>query len=932
MKKTLLALVALFATTIMFGQTVLPNDPAVRVGKLENGMTYYIRHNAEPAQRAEFYLATNVGAFQETDDQDGLAHFLEHMCFNGTKNFPGKSLLNYLESIGAQFGGNINAMTGFEQTSYMLNNIPIVREGIIDSCLLVMHDYSHFVLCEPEEIDAERGVIIEERRSRRNASWRMFEASLPYRYGDTPYAKRTLIGSEEQLRNFAYESLTNFYHTWYTPDKQALIVVGDVDVDQIENKIKTIFADIPAGVPAEKIIHQLPQNEEPVIGILTDREASNSKIEIFWKTEPIPTEFNNTLEAYTMSLLKYIVSGVMSERFDDISSQPDAPFLGSSFYISKMCNASDAVMGYISHKDGEAVPALKAFLVEVEKMKRFGFTDAEVERVKTQLISFAEREVEAAATKKNAEYVQPLLNNFFHNEPFLEPATELEIIQMLCQQMTPMLINQVLKEIIPANNLVIITTAPEREGLVQPTEAEILATLAEVKSMDIKANAAEEITEPLIDAKKLKGSKSKKMTKGQFGETTWELKNGVRVVVLPTTYRNDEVTLQLVKDGGLSLVAEEDLPSMDGTITSLFINNSGVGKFSNTQLKKMLAGKQVSVTPFIGTLANGISASSTPKDLETAFQLMYMMYCQPRFDQNEYDLGINQLKAYLPNMVAQPQYKFQQILMKTVFGENTRRKHVLSEEIIEKANLQTFEKVYRSLFNDAAGLTLYVVGNVDVNTVKPLIEKYVGSIKKGKKAPKWIDNEDRIAKGEVINHTSIEMETPKSTVFQFYTIDTPYSVEKSVLYDAAKAVLDILYVETLRESEGGTYGASVAPIVQQTPYEYAGIQVFFETNPEQAENLAAIARTGIEEFIINGIDDTKMDKVIENFKKNIPENRIQNWYWRSVLKQWYEDGINYDVEYEAAVNSLSEDKVREVFKELLGSGNFIELIVSPSEK
>ena len=224
------------------------------------------------------------------------------------------------------------------------------------------------------------------------------------------------------------------------------------------------------------------------------------------------------------------------------------------------------------------------------------------------------------------------------------------------------------------------------------------------------------------------------------------------------------------------------------------------------------------------------------------------------------------------------------------------------------------------------------MGNVDVNTVKPLIEKYVGSIKKGKKAPKWIDNEDRIAKGEVINHTSIEMETPKSTVFQFYTIDTPYSVEKSVLYDAAKAVLDILYVETLRESEGGTYGASVAPIVQQTPYEYAGIQVFFETNPEQAENLATIARTGIEEFITNGIDDTKMDKVIENFKKNIPENRIQNWYWRSVLKQWYEDGINYDVEYEAAVNSLSEDKVREVFKELLGSGNFIELIVSPSEK
>ena len=367
MKRLFIIIAAIFAASVAFGQNQLPNDPAVKVGKLENGMTYYIRHNEQPAQRAEFWLATNIGAYQEEDHQDGLAHFLEHMCFNGTKNFPGKNMLEYLQSIGAEFGRNINASTGFEVTQYMLNNIPITRESIIDSCLLVLHDWSHFVTCDPAEIDAERGVIIEERRSHDGPDWRMFEASLPYLYGDAPYAKRTLIGSYEQLKTFKHESLTDFYHKWYNPDMQAVIVVGDVDVDAIEAKIKSIFADIPApAVPTVKPVVTIADNKEPIVGIITDPEATRSYIELIWKSAPMPEQFNSTDVGFMTDIIKTYVRLIMSERFNDISSKPNAPFIGAGMYFYPLCEECDATRGQVVFKDNAGIEALTAFMTEME--------------------------------------------------------------------------------------------------------------------------------------------------------------------------------------------------------------------------------------------------------------------------------------------------------------------------------------------------------------------------------------------------------------------------------------------------------------------------------------------------------------------------------------------------------------------------------------
>ena len=931
MKRLFIFIAAIFAAAMAFGQTPLPNDPAVRTGKLENGMTYYIRHNDQPAQRAEFYLATDVGAFQEDDDQDGLAHFLEHMCFNGTKNFPGKSLLEWLQSIGAEFGRNINASTGFEQTQYMLNNIPVVRESILDSCLLVLHDYSHFVTNDPAEIDAERGVILEEKRTRNDANWRLFEKSLPYYYGDTPYSRRTLIGGEEQLKTFKYESLTRFYETWCRPDLQAVIVVGDVDVDQVENKIKTIFADIPAAEnPQPKVLHKIPDNVEPIIGILTDPEMTSSSIEVMWKSEPMPKELMNTDIAFMTDLIKMYVRLIMSERFTDITSQPDAPFLGGSFYISSLCNSCDATTGSVSFKEGDAINAFTAFMTELEKMKRFGFTDGEVQRAKDNIISSYERRVEAAPTRKNSEFVYPLLYNFYDNEPYMEPEMELQLVQMVCAQLNAAVLSQVAAQLLTDENMVILYNGPEKAGLVNPTEEEIKSVLAAVKNAEIAANVEENLNEPFISGE-LKGSKVKKEGQTIYGATEWTLKNGVKVVVLPTQYKQDQILFNISMNGGMSLVSTEDKVSFEDNIWALFQSNAGISKFSGTQVPKMLAGKNLSVTPYIGGTKHGVSGSSTPKDFETALQIAYLYFADPRFDEKEYETGIQQIKAILPNIANNPDFIFQNEMNKILYGGNPRVVQ-LNDETLAKANLATIERVYRELFKDAAGATLRIVGNVNPAEIKPLVEKYIGSIAKGKKADQVNkDNTLSIVKGKIDESVKIAMETPKSTVLQVYTAYMPIDTKTEVALEVANYVLDMIYTKTIREEEGGTYGVGTAMVGQREPEERVVIQVSFDTNPEQAPKLRELALKGLKELAENGPELEKFNMAIENFKKNIPETRISNSYWMSNISEYLDHGYDYDAEYEAAVNSVTPEDVKAVLQAVLAQNNLIEITSAPKE-
>ena len=934
MKKVLLIAVALFSAFAFNANAQmdqpLPNDPAVRKGSLDNGMTYYIMKNANPAGRAEFYLATNVGAIQETPDQDGLAHFLEHMCFNGTKNFPGKAILDYLQSIGASFGGNVNASTGVEQTVYMLNNIPLVRESVIDTCILIMHDYSHFVTCDPEEIDKERGVIVEERRSRRNANWRMHEKSLPYYYGDSKYAGCTLIGSQENLLNFKPESLVNFYHTWYRPDLQALIVVGDIDPDYVEGKIRSIFADVPAAEnPKPKDVITVPGNAEPVVGIITDPEAVTTGIEVFWKSEAFPEQYNNTMVGEISDLVKSVISSVMDERFNDIIAKADAPFVSASFGIGNLCETMEAQYGTVSAREGDAVNAFKAFYSELLKMKKYGFSDDEIERAKSNILAAYESAAKKADTRKNAELVKPLINNFFDNYAYMKPADEYELVKQIFSMLPAQAFSQTAAQCLPDSNMVVIFKGPEKAGLAQPTEDDFRKAIAEVQASDIQPNAAEAIEKEFLDPSALKGSAVKSVKEGIAGSTVWTLKNGLTVILRPSDIEKNKIVFNLYKLGGKSLISPEDLDSFENNIWSAFQGFCGISRFSGTAASKMLSGKDLSVSPYIESLRHGVAGHTTTQDLETALQLTYLYFADPRFDQAEFDQAISQLEAIIPNYVKQPNFKLNQHIYKTIYGDNPRIK-VISEELLKKADLATIEKNYRMLFNDAAGATMIICGDFNADDLKPLVEKYLGSIKNGKKALAWVDPKTDIVPGDVNDDFRENMQTPKVTVFELYsTIFDKYDVRDDVALSAATYILDMRYTKSLREEEGGTYGASSFGSIDHEPKAEGMLEVVFETNPTSADKLIELSISGLKDLAENGPSAEEFDMTVKNLQKNIPESRITNSYWLKVLSANARYGELYDSEYEAAVNSLKPEDISNLLKKFLNDGSFKIVVMRP---
>ena len=933
--KRFFLIAALFVAALPFAGAQqlqqLPNDPAVRKGQLENGLTYYIRHNDKPENRAEFYLATNVGAIQEEPDQDGLAHFLEHMCFNGTKNFPGKGILNWLESIGASFGGNVNASTGVEETQYMLNNIPLVRETVVDTCLLILHDYSHFVVNDPEEVDKERGVIIEERRARRNASWRLHEKSLPYYYGDTKYGECTLIGQLESLQNFKPESLVNFYHTWYRPDMQAVIVVGDVDVDKVEQKIKAIFADIPAAEnPKAKDVIMIPGNEEPVIAVLTDPEVSNTQLEVLWKSDARPEEMNSTVQGTLVDLITSVVSQIMNERFEEIVSKPGAPFFAADLSIGNLCETCEAVMGGVAVRDGEAITGLRAFLTEIEKMKRFGFTEDEVNRAKTEIESIYETRSKRADTRQNSEFIPDLITNFFDNYAYMEPATEYQVVQMLLTQITPDVLNMLASQLVTDENMVVLYKGPEKDGITHPSESELLSVIKDVENAEIEAPASEAIATEFLDPSTLKGSKVKKSKGTIYGATEWTLKNGVKVILLPTDYEKDRVTFTLYKMGGTSLIETADLPSFESNLFQLFTQYNGVSEFTGSTVSKMLAGKQLSVSTNITALNTGLAGNSTRKDLETALQLLYLFYTEPRFDKDAFDQAEQTLRSILPNYVSQPDYRLQKEVFGTLYDNNPRN-ILISEEVLDKASLATIERVTRGLFKDAAGSTLIMVGDFDVNEVKPMIEKYVGSLPKGKKAPKWIDRNEDITRRNVVNDFSVDMQTPMTTVAQIYRLDDKYSFENQIVYSALEYILNMIYVETLREDEGGTYGASVSASLSREPKQYGALQIVYQTNPASADKLRQLAIDGLRKVASEGPTAEQFDKTAKNLEKNIPERRISNSYWMRAIKNWNDYGEDVDKLYDTALSVLTPEKVKALAARILSEGNLVEIVMRPDK-
>jgi len=909
----------------------LPIDTAVLVGRLDNGLTYYIRHNEKPADRAEFWLATNVGAIQETPDQDGLAHFLEHMCFNGTKNFPDKGILDWLQSIGASFGGNVNASTGVEETQYMLNNIPLVREGVIDTCLLIMHDYAHFVTNSTEEIDKERGVIIEERRQRRTASWRLHEKALPYLYKGSKYATCTLIGSEESLKGFDPESLRTFYSTWYHPDMQALIVVGDIDPKSVEQKIKDIFSDIPAAEdPKPKDVITIPGNEEPIVGILTDPEYSQNMVQVVWERTSAPEEINNTIPGLLQTLVYDVVSQVMGERFTDLQARPDAPFINAGLGIGNMTETMEVTLGSVVFADGKAEPAFESFMTEIERLRRYGITEAECQRAKDNILASYESAAKSADTRTNSSLVPELIRHFFDNEPVLSPQDEYDIVNQLLSQVNAGLVNQVAAQLFGEKDVVILFQGSDNAA--KPTEEALTGIFGGVRDAEISAPVEETVGRDLLDADAVKGGKVKNTEAGVYGSTVWTLSNEVKVVAMQSDLEKDNISIHLRKDGGTSLVEDADMPSFEANVLSVYMQMSGLSQFSATELPKLLAGKNVSASPYFNDNNHGIQASSTRKDLETAMQLVYLYFTDPRFDQAEFDQATKFIEALLPNLDANPQVKFARRLISAAY-DNPERNRMIDKDVLAAANMETIARYWKEVFfKDAAGTMVYIVGDFDMDTLKSLCEKYLGALPKGNDATVCIDRHDSYKSGLVQEVFAEDMKTPQTTVNLVYHMPCDYTMEATVEMEAIRYILRMVYTETLREDEGGTYGANVSSDLSFQPKQEASLTVSFDCRPSMGEKLRGIAKAELQKLADEGPSDEFFSRTIENMKKSIPENRSKLSYWWNCINKYYVTGMDRDAEYGATVDGLTKEKVQSAVRRLLSSGNMIEVVMNPTSE
>ncbi|MEE1148067.1 MAG: insulinase family protein [Alistipes sp.] len=935
MKKLLFSLVALFigVSSICAQMMELPLDPEVRVGKLENGMTYYIRHNEKPKGQASFYIYHDVGAIQEEDDQQGLAHFLEHMAFNGSENLPEKAMIEQLETIGVQFGLNLNAFTSWDCTEYMIKDCPVAEEKNLDLALLILHDWSQFISLEDEEIDSERGVIMEELRTRDGAGLRAQNDMIKNLYKGTLYEHRNLIGYLDGLKSFERSSLVNFYKKWYRPEYQALVIVGDVDVDQVEAKIKTLMADIPASPAdaAQKEVIMVPATEEPIISVFTDKEMTQSSVMMFARREALPKELQNTDFGYTYNLINTFVTVMMDARFEEIAQAADAPFLGGGMSEGSIgiCPTLESTMFSATAHEGRTDEAFRAIYTEMERMRRHGFTAGEFERAKQEILRWSERQYTNRNDVHNDSYAQRYLDHYAKGTPMMDAETEWQIDQMVINQMNVDVINQAYAQFVrPNENLVILVRSPKKEGVAVPAAEDIKAIIAEVEASEIEAYEDNTVIEPLIDpATKLKGSKVKATAQNEsLGYTEWTLKNGIKVIVRPSTLKADEVTISAVSKGGLSMLSDEEY--YQGAFLGMIMGNSGIGKFSSTELSKQLSGKSAWASVGTASYEHAVNAGGSPKDIETILQLMYLNFTSPRFDQTDLD---NMKKMYIPyftNMESDPNYICSKELQKTLYGNNPRRQ-ATSVAQIEALNIPALQNVHAKLFSFAEDFRFIIAGNVDLNTLKPLVEKYIGSLPTSKDVEYAVVDDGVRYAGNITNEFRTKMEQPKVSVRLIYTGAMEDNAKNRLIVDLLSRALDSRYMVSIREEKGGTYGVSVQGAVDEYPTENYFVAIVFDTNDQLADELVEICDKEIRKIAEEGPLADDVAKAKEFLQKNYANVLDNNSGWVSAITRWYEEGYNYKEEYLGILESVTLEDVKAFAQKLLDDNNRTLVMMRP---
>ncbi|MCQ2342821.1 MAG: insulinase family protein [Paludibacteraceae bacterium] len=933
MKKILL-LTALIATTMLSAQQLqpLPIDSAVRVGRLDNGLTYYIRHNELPKQRCEFHIAQRVGAILEEDNQNGLAHFLEHMCFNGTEHFQGKGIIEYFESIGVNFGGNINAYTSLDQTVYRLSEVPTYREGIIDSALLVMHDWSCSVSLLPEEIDAERGVIREEWRTGNTASRRLYFGGQRVMFPGTKYAIRDVIGDTAVINNFAYDALRAYYKKWYGPDNQAIIVVGDIDVDQIEQKIKTLWANVPRRANyGERPYEMIPDNETPHIGILTDKEAQQTSVSIIVKHEPLPKEYKSTIVGMSMNTYHELIYLMLSERIHELSMRPNAPLLGGVMAYTDLVPTMDAFYTQWVAKDGKAKETFNLLLTEIEKMRRYGFTEDELERAKDELLNDYQQQFNERDKTENINYVDEYIDNFLDGEPIPGIATELKIMQMLLPTITLEQINSLAAEYITDNNMIALIKAPDKADSNLPTEDEIRAALANRTNMEIAAPVQKKVNKDLIKKAPKNGAIVATAVNDKLGTTEWTLSNGIKVVIRPTQFKQDEILMDAFSWGGKSLLADNEV--VNAELACEAVQFMGLGDFSINDLKKALAGKTADITPQLMANTELVSGNSSVKDFETMLQLAYLTFTSPRQDKEAFST----LKTMLMNQIENKEANSKAVFADSVqamSANHSKRVVLWNKQTVSQLDMKQCLKIYKSRFANPADFTFIFVGNIDPQdaNIQRLICTYLGGLKTNKQHENFADRGIRAPQGTVKNYFPWRMQTTTaSNRIQYTSYDIPYSLRNSTIMELIGRILDRRYMESVREREGGSYGVGTYGYMQALPVSKAALLMQFDTDPDKQARLMEIIHEEVQTIVKNGplADDMQKDK--ESLLKDHKEDLEKNDWWVDALDNYYKVGEDIVNGYEDMVNSISAEDIQSTLKKLVDSGNMFEVVMIPEK-
>lgn len=932
MKKQFLSLfLLLLAPASLFAQ-IVEQDASIRQGKLKNGLTYYIRHNAKEAGLADFYIAQRVGSILEEPRQRGLAHFLEHMAFNGTKHFPGKGkqlgIVPWCETIGVKFGTNLNAYTSVDQTVYHIGSAPIKREGIIDSCLLVLNDWSQYINLEPKEIDKERGVIHEEWRNRRTgmAMQRMMENVMPKIYKGSKYEDCLPIGNMDIVDNFPYQDLRDYYQKWYRPDLQAIVVVGDFDVDMMERKIQKLFGKIKAHKnPAERIYYPVNDNDKMIVAIEKDKEQPIILGHLYMKSEATPDSEKNSVkyqrEDYINGLITYMLNGRLSEK-KQVANPPfmSATVKNGEFFVSR---TKDAFSLSISCKQDNVLGGVSEAVGEVERARQQGFTQSELERAKKLYLNAAERQLKMEKDYKNSHYVSQCVNNFLEGEPILTPAYNLQLVKQFDGEVSLAEVNSQVGEIITDKNQVFIMYGPDKDGFVVPSESEIESTVLAAQQKRYDAYQEEQVPATLMEALPAPGKIVSEKPYGKFGMTEIVLSNGMKVYVKSTDYQADQITMSMRGEGGTSVYGDEDIPNfafLSGSITE-----AGVGDFTATRLRKALAGKSLKLAPSITSEGQRITGTSSVKDLETMLQLAHLYFTAPRKDSMAFEGMMNRNLSLLKNRNASSKVVYNDSLSATLYDHNVRMAPV-TVEIAKKADYNRIFEIYRERFSDASNFKTVFIGKVDMAQLRPLLCQYLATLPSTHKAEKSnkANVPQIVKKNEVVKFVH-KQETPLANVSVFYTANVPFSPKNDLVLDVLTRVLQIAYTDSVREEKGGTYGVGVSFNLEKEDNPNALLRISYKSDPKRYEELNPIIYKQLLNIADHGPVASSMDKVKKYLKKQYGQMAITNDYWSYVIWHQLDDDADFDKDYCKMVDNLTASDVQKMAKELLRQNHRVEV-------